>query len=349
MRTLVALGIEIVEAEAEVLISGDVPVELRDKLVVVGVEEISLVRSRIVVVAGDQALADSIEHTRLSAGNAEARRAARSGDEIGSRIFRALDLSVDVIEELVFDERPADRGSALVVRQVGIGDDLRAADGVPLKRVVSRECIGRCLEVVGTALRDGVDVGARETSLAHVERGERNLKLGDGIVGDRLCVGLSAWSRVIEAEGVVEVRSIDRDVVVKPVLPRKTEISVAARIELGQVAGASLDGWRHCHLCLADAQCRSRTSRVENFTPFTNDGHSHQFDRLPSQPEVDPERLAEPEIHVGFRPRLEADRHRSHAIRAANPHVRKAVPATRRYRGTVLRSARYVHRHDVSR
>jgi hypothetical protein len=45
VRTEVSLRVEVVEAEGKVLVLVDVPVQLRQQLVVVGVEEIPFVRT----------------------------------------------------------------------------------------------------------------------------------------------------------------------------------------------------------------------------------------------------------------------------------------------------------------
>src|SRR6185295_3415943 len=97
------------------------------------------------------------------------------------------------------------------------------------------------LELVGAALGDGVDAGAGEAALAHVEGRDGHLYLRDGVEGHGLGVGLPARRGIVEPEGVAEVRSVEGDAVVQPVLPREGKVAVAARIETGEVAGAALD------------------------------------------------------------------------------------------------------------
>src|SRR5687767_11994457 len=101
MRAEVALRVQVVESEAQCLVGGHVPVELRDQLVVVGVEKVTLILARIVVVDADHPLADCVHYARLDSRYAEPGYGSSSRDEVRPRILRALDLAVYVIEETV--------------------------------------------------------------------------------------------------------------------------------------------------------------------------------------------------------------------------------------------------------
>src|SRR5688500_19319275 len=123
MRAEVALRVQIVEPEAQRLVAGHVPVELRDQLVVVGVEEIALILAGTVVRCADHPLADCVHHARLDSRYAESGCRPRSRDEVRAGILRALDLAVDVIEQAVLHDRTAERQATLGVRKVAVGDD----------------------------------------------------------------------------------------------------------------------------------------------------------------------------------------------------------------------------------
>src|SRR5688500_7253529 len=124
VRAEVACGVEIVVAKAEVLARVDVPVQLCNQLVVVGVEEVPLVWTRVVVVSADHSLPNSVHYLCLDARYPQSRCSAATGNEVRAGIFRSLDLTIHIIEELVLEQRAADGNAALVVGEVGIGDDL---------------------------------------------------------------------------------------------------------------------------------------------------------------------------------------------------------------------------------
>ena len=105
-------------------------------------------------------------------------------------------------EELVLDDRAADGeteslGELLLV----LGPFAIRIEILHLFLVAGRRTdhilvgvigIDRTLDRVRTGLGDGVDGTARETGLAHVERGDDNLDFFDGIQGDRIGIRLAA-------------------------------------------------------------------------------------------------------------------------------------------------------------
>src|SRR5207247_2867959 len=120
----------------------------------------------------------------------------------GTRFFGALDFSVDVEEELVFNQRAAHRAAALIVAEVRIRDDLRAGHRVALKRVVATKGVERSVKHIRATLGDGVDVRSGESAFTHVERRNGELKLRDGIIWNRLRVCLSSRRGIIESEWI---------------------------------------------------------------------------------------------------------------------------------------------------
>src|SRR2546422_11569891 len=79
------------------------------------------------------------------------------------------------------------------------------------------------------------------------------------IIGHRLGGGLPARRRIVQPEGVVEVRAVHGDVVVQPVSPREAVVAITPRIDPNQVARAALDR-RRSEERRVGKECRSRWS-----------------------------------------------------------------------------------------
>src|SRR2546425_5054311 len=67
MGRQILLGLQVIPPKRHGVASVDIPIQLRDELVVVGVEQVSLIRSGIVVVRTDHALADRVHNLSVHA------------------------------------------------------------------------------------------------------------------------------------------------------------------------------------------------------------------------------------------------------------------------------------------
>ena len=95
--------------------------------------------------------------------------------------------------------------------------------------LVAEPVIDRGGEAVGAAARHGVDAGADEVALAHIERRDVHLHLLDGFERDRRDARALA-GRARKAERVVEVRSVDGDVVQAIVLTAERHAAILSPI-----------------------------------------------------------------------------------------------------------------------
>src|SRR5581483_8932730 len=102
----------------------------------------------------------------------------------------------------------------------------RRGDADLVARLAAGAAIEGAREAVRPAARDGVHAGADEVALAHVVRRDADLHLLDGFEGDRRDAGAVA-RLAAEAERVVEVGAVDRDVVGAVVL---ADEGAAARV-----------------------------------------------------------------------------------------------------------------------
>ena len=97
------------------------------------------------------------------------------------------------------------------------------------------------VEIVRPTLRDGVDAAPGEPTLAHVEGGDQNLVLRNGLERDRLRVYLTPWLPVggAQVEEIVVDGTVDLDVVEAVVLPGHGKAGHLGRRlhEIREVAG----------------------------------------------------------------------------------------------------------------
>ena len=350
VRRQIPLRVQVVPPERQRVARVRVPIQFYDELVIVGVVEVPLVRASVVPIDVLHQGANGIHHLRGDARDAErqgpgARRGA--GYEVRARLVRSLDLRIHEKEQLVADQRSADRGAALKEAEVGVGSDLRASHRVAEQGVVAPERVRRGLILVRPALGHRVDVGTREPSLAHVEGSNGNLHLLDCVVGHRLGVGLAARRRVVQAERVVEVGPIERNVVVQPVAPREAVVAVVPWIRANQVAGAALDRGEQLDLPGINEGGRTGTPRVEHLVALRRRDHRRQLNRLSFQTKIDAQVLPQAQEHVRFGVGPIADPGGRYAIGPAHPHVGRVVSAARPRNRPILRAARHVHGDDV--
>ncbi len=345
MRREVPLGVQVVEPEDERVVLVQVVVELEQDLVVVGLVGVALVGSGDVPVVVEQHLADRVHGGGGHPGLTERDVAVLVRHEVAAGIVGPLQLAVQEEEQLVPQDRPAEREPGLHEALVGIRHHLRTLDLVPLQRVGPEEAVRRAPPVVRPAPRHRVHVRPGEPALPDVERGDGHLHLLDGVVRDRLRLRLAPGQRVVEAEGVVEVGPVHREVVVEPVPSREGEVAVAPRVELGQVPDAPLDRRRQRDLHRAEVRLRAGAAGVEHRV-LGRDLQFLELHRPPHEREVGPERLAQLEEHVPLDALLHPDERDRDGVRPADAQVRQVVRPARSRDGAVARAGRHVHRHD---
>ena len=244
------------------------------------------------------------------------------------------------------DQGSAHRSAGLNEAQIRVGDDRRPPHRVAEQVLVATERVGGSVIFVSAALGHRVDVRAGKPALAHIEGGDRDLHLRDRVVRNRLGIGLSARRRVVEAEGIVEVRPVQRDVVVQPVSTREAVVAVVAWVHPNQVARAALDRGQQRDLLRIDERRRAGAPRVEHRVTLSGRFDGLQLDRLGLETEIDAQVLPEAQedavLGVGFVP----DAGSRHPVRPADSHVGDVIRSPCPRDGSVLRAAGNVHRHD---
>ena len=108
VRRQVPAGIQVVVSKRQHVARIDVPVELREDLVVVGLVGVALVRPGIIPIHVEHPLPDGIHRGRVHPADAQPGGAARARREIAARVVGPLQLGVDEEEEFVLDHRAAE-------------------------------------------------------------------------------------------------------------------------------------------------------------------------------------------------------------------------------------------------
>ena len=344
MRREVARRVEVVVAKRECVVRRDVPVQLGQQLVVLGLVDVPVVRPRVVPVGLDEALPDLVHGLRADAGDPEAGRTAPTRDEVRTGVLGALQLPVEEEEHLVADDGTAHREPGLEEPKVGIRHDLGSTDLVALQGVVSGERIDRAAEVVRPALGHRVDARARKATLPNVERRDGQLHLRHGVERHGLRIRLPAGRRIIEPEGVVEIRPVERDAVVEPVPSGEAEVPVAPRVDSREVARAALDRREGDDLQRVHDRHGPRAHRLR--VPDAGDLLPGDLRRHTGELEVQATILSEVQEDVVRRPRLVAEERRGHSVRSTDADVGQRVRPARPGERAVLRPTRHVHGDD---
>ncbi len=305
-----------------------------------------LIGARVEVVLLVHAIPDLIHHRGINAGNPKPRRATRAGHEVGAWIVGPLDFAVHEEEDSVGDDGTAEAHARLEEREIRVCDYRGPTHLVAPKLLVAVERVRRAAELVGAALGDGVHVGARESALSHVERRHGDLHLLHCVKWHRLGIGLPARRRIVQAERVVEVGSVERDVVVQPVSPAERIVAVVPGIGPDEIPGAALDRRQELDLLGADERRGAGAVGIEDLVFLGRHHDARKLDGLRRHPEVQPEIL--PQTHKDVLQFLLCvpDQPHRHGVRPANAHVRNVVHSPRPHRCLVAGVAGYVDRHD---
>ena len=199
------------EAQGQVVVVGDVPVEAHQILIVVLVGgEVGVGTGVIAVVLG-QEVAHGLHVALLGARDilSGVGHTIVGGTPAGHHSGLEGVLIVGEEEKLVLEDGAAQGktiGGEAVAARVGHGGAVHTVAVHVLIVVVN---VGRALEGVGTRLGDGVDGTAHEVGLPHVEGRDSHLHLLDGIHGDG---GAAAGQAGGETEVVVEVGTVETEV-----------------------------------------------------------------------------------------------------------------------------------------
>ena len=227
-------------------------------------------------------------------------------------------------EQLVLHDRPA-RPLAAVGRVERARVERLPGGLFADERLVAEPVIHRAGDRVGSTPGDRVDARADEVALTHVERCDAHLHLLDRLQRNRRHVG-SVARLPGEAEGVVEVRAVDRDVVHPVVLAREGPRAPVLRRQARHVVDPPRDGWQRRQL-FPEHGCRGagvrgaehRVAQAHDGDRFGNRGHL-QF-------ELEVGRRAEADGDVLLHLVAEPGEGRRHLVRPADSHAGK-VEAT---------------------
>ena len=269
-------------------------------------------------------------HARRVAGD---RRAARIRRERRQRPRVFLFLELAEIEQLVLHDRTAgpeapglrvEIARVEAVRAGGRADEAGAGVHVGQIRAVfvAGPVVGGRGEGVVAAARHGVDAGAGEVALAHVVRRHAHLHLLDRFQRDRRDARAvaDAAGRDAEAERIVEVGAVDRDVVRTVVLAGERAAAAVLRRQARDVGDAARDGRERREVLAHHGRGGARARRAEHRIALADDG-----DRLGdvSNPEGEVEILRDAQAHadVVLRFRREAGERRRDRVRTADPHA----------------------------
>src|SRR5204863_382407 len=180
-------------------------------------------------------------------------------------------------------------------------------------RLIARPVVDRPRHHVRAAPRDGVDTGADEVPLAHVVWRDLHLDLLDRFERDRGDAGAVAdgAGRNAEAERVVEIRTVDRDVVRTVVLTGKRAGPAVLRRQARDVGDAAGNGRQHREVLAQHRGRRTGMRRAEDRIALADDG-DRLGDRRDLERELEILRHAEYQGEIVFLFGREAGQRRGH-------------------------------------
>ena len=257
------------------------------------------------------------------------------------RVGRVLILSVDEEEELVFDDRSAEREAVRLGAFASAVAEVVTVDGVPAQALVAVVGVGRTLEGVRTRLGDGVDAAAHEVRLAHIEGRYNHLKLLDSVERDRVT---AAGQGAREAEVVVQVGPIDGERVRTSVAAGDHGSAARVRRHAREVRQAAVDGGQELKLLLGDVR---RGARLQSRELRRGGGDDHLVQRqVVAEHRVQRRHFAQLERHVAILDGLQPDVRHGDLVRPAGAHTLDRIATVDVRDGAVLRARRLMHGHD---
>ena len=160
----------------------------------------------------------------------------------------------------------------------------------------------------------------------------------------------AACSRPLQAGAQtvsIEIRTVQRNVVIEPVPPAETEITVAARVNSRKVTRAPLYRWKLRDLLGVDECRRARPAAVEDCVVLRRDNDFLSLHRLFHEPEVDARRLSKPEIQIFLALAPVADVRDGDSIRPADSHVLDVILTVDSRGSAVLGAGRFMDCNDI--
>ena len=212
----------------------DVPVEFQARLIALGVD---ILVAEVIVESHTLLLSHLLQHIHDVLRLLGIHLRVTGIHAIEVRIFLVGTLVVGEEEEFVLDDRSTQGNThvilslLLILRRITRSIQIRilGTDEVLVVAIV----IGRTVELVGTALGDGIDGTTGETALSHIERSYRHLNLLDGLHRYRLSTRLTAVITAgSQTEHVVVGRTINHEVVVSVVGTGKRHVTRISNREL---------------------------------------------------------------------------------------------------------------------
>ncbi len=202
------------------------------------------------------------------------------------------------------------------------------------------------LPLVGSASGDRVDAGSRESALTHIVRGDLDGHLFHSVERNGLRRRLTTRCRVVEAERVVEVGSVQRDVVVQPVPSAEAEVAVAARIDSREIPCAAAHRRQGNHLRSRDGRGCAGPVAVQDLILVRRYRQRLEFDCRLSQYETEPRTLTQYDVEPFRGAWLMAQQGEGHRVGASNTHAPDREHASSSRDRAVRRAARHVHGRD---
>ena len=203
--------------------------------------------------------------------------------------------------------------------------------------------IGSTFKGICTRFGNRVDTATDEVGLADIERSDYDLNLFDSIHRDRIT---TAGQTVIQAEVVVEVRTIHRKVCRTSVATGKTH-AVRIRRDTCQILDATVDSRDAVHLLVRDVQGRTGLFRHEACT-LSGNNYFIQFFRRFFQIHIQVVGFTQLQSHLFEDCRLIANVRNGNLIRTAGTHTLKVETTIHVGNGSIVRTRRRMHCHDGS-
>ena len=295
----------VADPEVQLVVGIDNPVQAAHDLIVRGAQGIALVTAGIVTVLGLECRKDIFHEGLGRTDDVGIRNEIRvhpagSGahDLVGTGHGVGRVLGVDEEEDFVLDDGTA-HGETDGVVQERRPVQVFTLNFITTDLVRSIVVVGGSMELVRTALRDGVDRAAGKAGVTDIERSDVHAHLLDGVEGDRAAAGRQVGT---DTEGVVERGAVDRDIggtVVTTTDGQTVGGRRSLRSELHHVVHAAVDGREGLHRTLADGSAGTGTLDVHSgIVAVGDEDRGVQTQRFILEGAVDDDVLSEWSIHV---------------------------------------------------
>ena len=275
------LSLDETPADGKLIELVDVPVEFQSSLIAPGVD----VLVTVVIVEVDSLLLSYIlEHGQNILCLLGIYLGIAGIYTIEIRIFLVGALIVGEEEELVLDDWSSEGDTHVILSLLLILWRITRAIEVRIlgtdEVLVVAIVVSRTVELIGTALGDGVDGTSGESALAHIERSHGNLNLLDGLHRYRLSTCLTAVVTAgCQTEDVIVCRTVNHEVVVSVVDTSERHITGIGNGELwvqSSHVSDTVGDARH----IVDLLCRHTGSSTCTGSSKTRLAGNHHFLKL---------------------------------------------------------------------